>query len=137
MNANASTTALFYALAIVISIAAVAYVDSAYNPPQPSVQIHFNYTAQVGKGYINNTLPYAIQITDIYCTTPNGNKNVFGSPNNNTLNPGSNTFIIIDTSNKAIILPTDCADWKVSYTKTNSLSSNTSNNPFTVSIKQS
>jgi hypothetical protein len=76
----------------------------------------YNSVSQVGIGYVNNTLPYPIGITTIYCTIPNGNRQTFGAPNNNTLMPGSNTLIKIGISGNALLAP-NCTGWMVSYTR--------------------
>jgi hypothetical protein len=111
------TTAIFYITALIVCIVAVYYINTIYNAPQPYVNVTYNYsaTAQYGIGYINNTLPYPIEITSIYCTLPNGTREVFGNPNNNILVRGSNTVIDIQVNNLNVPLHKNCTKWKVGF----------------------
>ncbi len=123
------TTKLFYIIAIVVSLVAIYYINSVYNMPQPYVYMSYNSVGQYGSGFVNNTLSYPIQIKTIYCSTPNGQKQEFGTPNNNTLNPGTNTVIVIGITNKSHALSSNCSDWKVDYVKTTYISAN---QPFSI-----
>ncbi len=113
----AHTTALFYVAAVIICIAAVYYLSTAYaQQPQPHFYLVYNSMEQGGMGYVNNTFAYPIEITSIYCTMPSGKKDIFGTPNNNILAPGSNTEIMIGAYNRTDQPPTNCTVWKVTYT---------------------
>ncbi len=111
-----SATRYFYLLAIIICLAAVYYIYQAEVQPQPQVNIAYNSVTQIGIGYVNNTLGYPIEITSIYCTIPNGNRQTFGTPNNNTLMPGTNTVLEIGITHNTM-LALNCTDWSVSYTR--------------------
>lgn len=118
MKGFAHTTLIFYIIAIIVAAAAVYYINMVYNPPQPNVVMSFNYQKQAGNGYINNTLPFTIAISAIYCKLPDNSKILFENDNNGTLSPGSNTFITISANNTNSV-PTDCANWGVIYVKAN------------------
>ncbi len=115
MKGRPRTILIFYAIVIAVALAIVYYANQVYNQPQPLVYFAYNGTVGGGEGYVNNTLPYPIAITSIYCTIPSGAKEVFGSPNNNTLMPDTNTVIDVGVSNKLWHLPENCTGWKVSY----------------------
>ncbi len=105
---------LTYLLAIVLALVVVYYIQSLYNEPQPHVSMAYNSVSHIGYGYINNTLSYAISISEIYCRTPSNERYDFATRNNDTLQPGSNTFIEV-ASNSTNLLPANCTNWGVHY----------------------
>ena len=111
-----SATRYFYIAAIVVCIIAAYYIIQIENQPQPLVYMVYNSFSQFGMGFINNTLPYPIEVTSIYCTVPNGNRQTFGTPNNNILMPNSNTAIEVGTLANSV-LAANCTNWKVSYNR--------------------
>lgn len=127
INAFAHVTMLFYIAAILVSAGAVYSINYAYNPPQPFVHLTYNSIAQAGEGYVNDTLPYPIEITSIYCTQPNGEKLEFSDSSNNIVQPGSNTYIVVGVSSTITKLPLNCTDWKVAYLNAQGIPSVTPN----------
>jgi hypothetical protein len=111
-----STTKYFYIVAVIVCLVAVYYIYQAENQMQPQVYMTYNAASQLGIGYINNTLQYPIEVTTIYCTAPNGNRQTFGTPNNNILMPRSNTVIEIGISSN-VPLALNCTNWKISYNR--------------------
>ena len=126
MKGVGRTTFIFYLIAIAVCAFSVYELNLIYNPPQPYVYMNYNTVAQGGIGFVLNTLPFTIHINNIYCQAPNGTRDIFGDPNNNTLQRGSNTPIEIGVNQPGVqrIAP-GCSTWKVSYLKVSSLSANT------------
>ena len=123
---------LTYALAIILAVVIVVYLESAYNQPQPRMSMAYNSLSHTGYGYINNTLSYAISVNYIYCKTPGANKYDFRTSNNDVLQPGSNTFIEV-AENSTALLPGNCTAWGVSYSEQ---PLNTSNSVYIVQTSQ-
>lgn len=107
---------VFYLVAIVISAAAVYYLNIKYNPPQPLVHLQYNYTTQTAMGYIVNTLPFPINVSAFYCTAPNGTKMEFENPAENEVPVGANLTVVVQ-SNYNALLEVPCSNWKVLYMK--------------------
>lgn len=133
IKAFARITLILYLAAIVVSVGAVYSINMIYNQPQPFVHMTYNSVSQSGEGYVNDTFSFPIEITSVYCTLSSGEKMVFSNPSNNIVEPNSNTFIVVGVSSGANRLATGCADWKVSYTNAQGISTNMSN---TVQIQQ-
>lgn len=106
-------TAVFYIIAIIISIAAVYYLNTMYNQPQPHFFVLYSDNNSAGFGMLYNNLSYPIVVSDFYCTSPNGEKYEFASGNANALAPGQNESISLNSGTN--ILPENCTGWKVSY----------------------
>ena len=115
MAQSMSSTRYFYIAAVVISVVALYFINAAVNQPQPAVSMTYNAAAHFGKGYVDNNLAYPIEIVSVFCTS-DGNRETFGTPNNNILMPGTNTLIEIGASGNKT-LPSNCTDWGVSYNR--------------------
>lgn len=122
-KAKPSKTRMVLPYVIVLIFAIVLYfyaqevqASSPYNEPQPVVSLTYNYISQEGSGFILNNLTYPINITFIYCTTPNGEHYTFRDVLHNATTVGENTMIsIADNNSQNESLPTDCAHWAVLY----------------------
>ncbi len=106
-----------YLASIAVALVIILYFQSVYSPAQPTVLMRFNYSQQTGYGYIINTLPYAINVSSIYCKTSSGTKEEFNTKLDHSLQPGSNTFMTVSVDNSMETLPQSCGGWGVLYTK--------------------
>ncbi|MCL5429992.1 MAG: hypothetical protein M1504_00775 [Candidatus Marsarchaeota archaeon] len=126
---------VIYAIIIIAAAMVILEVSASYDQKQPLVYMNYNVISQSGVGYINNTLSYPIHINYVYCLLPSGQKDEFGYPNNNTLNPGTNTVVDVIASSTKNGFTDNCTRWMVSYAQVSALQANQiSNTPNMVVV---